>query len=98
MMDLVTDALSLPPLIDDFERKKMLSLVIGKKAGSADYGRNKAEGMSMSISSKLLLCQLDLLNTMLPDKIGIFPLILQILVATMSHNILVVPHCELLIT
>ena len=79
MMDLVTDALDLPRLMNDSGRNEMFSHVIGKVSGRADYRRNKAEGLSMSISSKLLLCHLDSLNDYSPgynwnaSYYGIFP-------------------------
>ena len=79
MMDNVTDALDLPRLMNDGGRNEMFSHVIGKVSGRADYRRNKAEGLSMSISSKLLLCHLDSLNDYSPgynwnaSYYGIFP-------------------------
>ena len=79
MMDQVTDSLNLPSLMDDQRRNEMFAHVIGKKSGRSDYRRNKAEGISMSISSKMLLCHLDLLNDFTPgynwnaSYYGVFP-------------------------
>ena len=53
-------------MMNDQRRNEMFAHQIGKKSGMPDYRRNKAEGISMSISSKLLLCHLDLLNDFSP--------------------------------
>lgn len=62
MMDAVTDALNLGRLMANEKRSEMFSHQIGKLSGRNDYRRNKAEGISMSVSSNKLLCHLDHLN------------------------------------
>lgn len=62
IMDHVSDKFGLPPLMNDEDRNDRFSNELGKLSGREDYQRNKAEGISMSISTDLLTCHLDALN------------------------------------
>lgn len=62
MMDLVTEKFGLEGIMADMTRNDKFSHELGHLSGREDYNRNKAEGISISISTDTLTCHVDHFN------------------------------------